>query len=101
MRVIVKVAGSFFVLLGTVWCLQGINVLPGSLVTGQFRWAEYGGIAAGVGISLLAAGRVGRSAVLREFIVFEIADRPSDNELLHKSDPGSLQRIMSSRSPGD
>ncbi len=30
---------------GSIWFLQGINVLPGSFITGQIRWAVYGGIA--------------------------------------------------------
>jgi hypothetical protein len=33
--------------------LQGINVLPGSFMTGQTRWAVYGGIAVAAGIALL------------------------------------------------
>ena len=38
---------------GFVWFLQGINVLPGSFMTGQIQWAVYGGIAVAVGIGLL------------------------------------------------
>jgi hypothetical protein len=30
---------------GAIWILQGINILPGSFMTGQIRWA-YGGIVA-------------------------------------------------------
>ena len=46
------------VLLGTIWFLQGINVLPGSFMTGQIRWAVYGGIAIVLGVaSLLKANR--------------------------------------------
>jgi hypothetical protein len=51
-----KVAGGILVLLGTVWFLQGINVLPGSFMTGQVRWAVYGGIAFVAGIALLLVG---------------------------------------------
>jgi hypothetical protein len=40
-------------ILGGIWFLQGINVLPGSFMTGQTRWAVYGGIAIAVGIGLL------------------------------------------------
>lgn len=40
--------------------LQGINVLPGSFVTGQIRWAIIGVIGFGAGIAwLLAANRRG------------------------------------------
>jgi len=31
-------------LLGSIWLLQGINVLPGSAMSGQTRWAVRGGI---------------------------------------------------------
>jgi len=44
------------VLFGTIWFLQGINVLPGSFMTGQIQWAIYGGIAVAAGISILLAG---------------------------------------------
>jgi hypothetical protein len=30
---------------GAIWFLQGINVPPGSFMTGQIRWAVFGGIA--------------------------------------------------------
>jgi uncharacterized membrane protein HdeD (DUF308 family) len=53
MRLALKVLGGVLVLLGTVWFLQGINVLPGSFMTGQMRWAVYGGIAVVAGIALL------------------------------------------------
>ena len=41
--------------MGCVWFLQGINVLPGSFMTGQTKWALYGGIMAVLGIGLLFA----------------------------------------------
>ena len=53
MRITFNIVGVILVLFGTVWFLQGINVLPGSFMTGQIRWAVYGGIAAVVGIGLL------------------------------------------------
>ena len=39
-----------------IWLLQGINVLPGSFMTGQIRWAVYGG-AVVVRIGLLFAAK--------------------------------------------
>jgi len=53
MRAALSVLGVLLVLLGGIWFLQGINVLPGSFMTGQIRWAVYGGIAVGVGVILL------------------------------------------------
>jgi hypothetical protein len=55
MRITLNIAGGILVLFGTIWFLQGINILPGSFMTGQIRWAVYGGIAVAVGISLLLA----------------------------------------------
>jgi hypothetical protein len=45
--------GGLLVVLGAIWFLQGINVLPGSFMTGQIRWAIYGGIAVAAGVALL------------------------------------------------
>ena len=40
-------------MVGCVWFLQGINILPGSFMTGQTKWAVYGAILVVVGIVLL------------------------------------------------
>ncbi len=53
MRIGMAVLGVLMVLMGGVWFLQGINVLPGSFMTGDLHWAVYGGILAAVGIGLL------------------------------------------------
>jgi hypothetical protein len=53
MRITQNIVGSLLVLVGAIWFLQGINVLPGSFMTGQIRWAVYGGIAVAAGIALL------------------------------------------------
>ena len=53
MRTILKIVGILMMLMGTVWFLQGINILPGSLMTGQIRWAVYGGGTAIVGLVLV------------------------------------------------
>jgi uncharacterized membrane protein HdeD (DUF308 family) len=57
MLMIRKVLGVLLVCIGVVWILQGINVLPGSFMTGQRQWAVYGAIAAVVGIVLLVTAR--------------------------------------------
>jgi hypothetical protein len=54
-RIIVRIVAVLLFLFGYVWFLQGINVLPGSFMTRQIRWAVYGGIAVVVGIALLFA----------------------------------------------
>jgi hypothetical protein len=56
MRIALNIVASLMILAGAIWFLQGINVLPGSFMTGQIRWAVYGGIAIAVGIALLLLG---------------------------------------------
>ena len=59
MKIALNIIGALLVLFGAIWFLQGINVLPGSFMTGQIQWAVYGGIAIAAGVSvLLAANRV-------------------------------------------
>ena len=58
MEIAFNIVGVLLVVSGSVWFLQGINVLPGSFMTGQIRWAVYGGIAVTAGVILLVtAGR--------------------------------------------
>jgi hypothetical protein len=55
-----KILGVLLILVGCVWILQGINVLPGSFMTGQMQWAVYGAIAVVIGVALfIASGRMG------------------------------------------
>jgi hypothetical protein len=53
MRIALNVSGVLCLLVGCVWILQGINILPGSFMTGQTKWAIYGGLLVLVGIGLL------------------------------------------------
>jgi len=39
--------------MGTVWILQGVNILPGSFMTGQIVWAYRGAATALIGLVLL------------------------------------------------
>jgi hypothetical protein len=57
MRIVMSVAGVLLILVGIVWILQGINVLPGSFMTGQTKWAVIGVITALIGIALLVLAR--------------------------------------------
>ncbi len=49
MKIILYVVSVLLVLGGLVWFLQGINVLPGSFMTGDPKWAVNGAIAMLVG----------------------------------------------------
>jgi hypothetical protein len=53
MRIFLNIIGVLLTLIGIGWFLQGINVLPGSMMSGQIQWAVYGGIAFVAGIGLL------------------------------------------------
>jgi hypothetical protein len=55
MRIVMGIVGVLLVVFGSVWFLQGINVLPGSFMSGQTRWAVYGGLAVAAGLILLGS----------------------------------------------
>ena len=54
-----NVLGFICVFIGFVWFFQGINVLPGSFMTGSSFWAIMGAIVALIGGGLLS--KIGRS----------------------------------------
>jgi hypothetical protein len=55
MRIALNIVGALSLLMGCVWFLQGISVLPGSFMTGQTKWAVYGGLLAAAGMGVLIA----------------------------------------------
>jgi multisubunit Na+/H+ antiporter MnhG subunit len=57
MKVILTIVGVLLLLLGIVWFLQGINVLPGSFMSGQIQFAIAGIVAASVGTGLIVYSR--------------------------------------------
>lgn len=57
MKIALNILGVLLVLFGAIWFFQGVNLLPGSFMSGQIRWAVYGGIAVVVGICLLLSAR--------------------------------------------
>lgn len=61
MRIASTTLAALLILTGGIWFLQGINILPGSFMTGQTKWAVFGGICIVVGLALLIRSRrVGR-----------------------------------------
>ena len=60
MKAFSPILGVVLIIIGVVWFLQGINVLPGSFMTGQTKWAIIGAISFVVGIALLVGGRLMR-----------------------------------------
>jgi hypothetical protein len=53
LRIVLSIVGVLVTLMGLGWFLQGINILPGSFMTGQPQWAIYGAIAMIIGVLLL------------------------------------------------
>ena len=53
MKLVLNIIGVLLILAGSVWFLQGINILPGSFMTGDPQWSINGGIAMILGAGLL------------------------------------------------
>jgi hypothetical protein len=56
-RIVLLVLGILALLIGGVWVVQGIGVLPGSFMTGQGFWAVMGVVTAVAGLFLVALAR--------------------------------------------
>lgn len=54
MKIVFTVVGVLMVVMGVIWFLQGINVLPGSFMTGQIKWAVYGACMGVAGLIVVA-----------------------------------------------
>lgn len=61
MRIVSTVAGALCALSGGIWFLQGINILPGSFMTGQVKWAVYGAMLFLVGVVLIIVANRSRA----------------------------------------
>jgi hypothetical protein len=48
-----KILAVVLLAIGIVWILQGVNILPGSFMTGQMVWAYRGGAVALAGVVIL------------------------------------------------
>ena len=53
LRVLATIIAGPMLLVGIAWVLQGLNILPGSFMTGQIIWAVYGAPLALVGVALV------------------------------------------------
>jgi hypothetical protein len=51
-KIILKVIAALLILSGGIWVLQGINILPGSFMTGDPQWAVNGAITIVIGAGL-------------------------------------------------
>jgi hypothetical protein len=53
MRIFGSILGGLMIAVGIIWILQGVNILPGSFMTGQIAWAWRGTFIAITGILLV------------------------------------------------
>jgi hypothetical protein len=60
-RTVLTAVGVLAILVGLLWVGQGLNLIPGSFMTGDPKWFVIGAIVAIVGVLLILAGR-GRKA---------------------------------------
>ena len=44
MRYVLLIVGGLMALMGGVWTVQGVGILPGSFMTGQTFWAVVGSL---------------------------------------------------------
>jgi hypothetical protein len=51
-KIIVKIIAILLMLSGLVWALQGVNILPGSAMSGDFQWTINGTVIILVGAGL-------------------------------------------------
>jgi hypothetical protein len=56
-KLVATIVGALAILLGGVWIAQGLNVLPGSFMTGDLNWAIYGCVLALAGIAVIVWSR--------------------------------------------
>ena len=55
MRWVLAIVGGLMAIMGGVWTLQGVGILPGSFMTGQTFWAVAGLLTLAVGAALCYA----------------------------------------------
>lgn len=53
LRITGAVVGALCVFMGVVWIFQGVNVIPGSFMTGVIDWSYRGAVLAVAGLVLL------------------------------------------------
>lgn len=52
LKTIFKIFAVLLIATGIIWILQGINILPGSYMTGDPQWAVNGAVTATIGAGL-------------------------------------------------
>ena len=59
MKIFLTIVGAVMILLGGTWVLQGLGIMPGTIMSGHIQWTGYGSllIAAGAAVLILASRR--------------------------------------------
>jgi len=52
-RIVATILCGPMLLMGCVWILQGLDILPGSFMTGHIQWAVFGAVLAMAGVGLV------------------------------------------------
>ncbi len=53
MKLALNIIGGLMIAMGVVWVLQGLNILPGSFMTGHIIWTGWGSWLAVFGVGLI------------------------------------------------
>ena len=72
MRLLGIPVGLILLIMGSVWFLQGIGVLPGSFMTGSSFWAAAGAFALVIGLLLIAGALMGRKPATKSTLFLEL-----------------------------
>ncbi|GAA1795818.1 hypothetical protein [Agromyces lapidis] len=56
MNWLIVIVGALLTVIGGIWLLQGIGLLPGSVMTGATMWIIIGALVAAVGLGLIGWG---------------------------------------------
>jgi hypothetical protein len=56
----IRTVGGLFILVGAVWFLQGMGVLPGSFMSGSTFWALLGALLVLAGLTFMGVERIRR-----------------------------------------
>jgi len=57
MKLILNIAGVVLILIGAIWFLQGLGIIPNSFMSGQRQWSVFGALAMLAGAGNLYAAR--------------------------------------------
>ena len=53
MKILSNIIGTALILAGGTFFLQGINILPGSFMTGDPQWAVNGAVMVAIGVGMM------------------------------------------------